>query len=287
MTPASWPALDTVLAALSTAPSRTGSVIATIYGDAILPRGGALALSDLLTLMHRLGAAQGVVRTAVSRLAKNSLLQGQRTGRRSAYALTPQSQIEFRAASPRIYGAPDPGWDGRLRLAFPAPGTDRSALDAAGYASLVPGVLLSPNAVAIEEPVLEATGPAAALQQLAARTWPLSRLANDYATFSATMAPLAPIPSITPLDAMAARILVIHAWRRIALRDPHLPAGLLPPDWPGASARRLCTTLYRDLAAGSEAWLDAASAGQHPLPPGADPTVRFTSSPAPSGNGPK
>ena len=277
--PTSWPALDTalaaVLAALGTAPPRTGSVIVTVYGDAILPRGGSLALSDLLTLTRRLGAPEGVVRTAVSRLARNGLLHGRRTGRRSAYALTERGETEFRAAIPRIYGGPDPAWDGRLRLAFPTPGADRAALEAAGYASLVPGVMLSPAATPTDIPVLEAAGPPATLQRLAARTWPLARLADDYAQFSTLMAPLSPVPPADPLDAMAARTLLIHAWRRIALRDPHLPPALLPPDWPGAAARHLCTTLYSALAAGSEAWLDRASSGDGELPAGPDPRGRW------------
>ena len=60
---------------LRTEPSRTGSMIVTVYGDAILPRGGEAAMADLLVLMRRLGAAEGVVRTAVSRLARDGWLE--------------------------------------------------------------------------------------------------------------------------------------------------------------------------------------------------------------------
>jgi phenylacetic acid degradation operon negative regulatory protein len=53
-----------------------------------------------------------------------------------------------------------------------------------------------------------------------------------------------------------ARILLIHEYRRVILRDPILPAALLPEDWPGQTARRLCAGLYHKLLAASELWLD-------------------------------
>ncbi len=56
---------------------------------------------------------------------------------------------------------------------------------------------------------------------------------------------------------MAARTLLIHDWRRIVLRDPGLPAALLPQDWPGEAARHLTASIYGALEDRSEAWLDA------------------------------
>ena len=41
------------------------------------------------------------------------------------------------------------------------------------------------------------------------------------------------------------RTLLIHAYRRVLLRDPQLPAALLPLDWPGAAAYALCRDFYR------------------------------------------
>lgn len=275
MNPQNWPAFDQVLATLSTGPSRTGSVIVTVYGDAILPRGGSLALSDLLMLMQRLGAPGGVVRTAVSRLAKEGLIEGRRVGRRSAYALTAHSLAEFRAAIPPIYRGASPSWDGQLRLAFPEQGADRSTLEQAGFALLAPGVLVSPHPGPPCTPWLQTSGPADTMRRLAARAWPIGKLGEAYSRFCAVFAPLQPLPVIAPIDALAARIVLIHAWRRIALRDPHLPAALLPPDWPGAKARALCVALYALFAPLSEAWLDQASGGETKLPPGPDPVARF------------
>ena len=41
------------------------------------------------------------------------------------------------------------------------------------------------------------------------------------------------------------RTLLIHAFRRVLLRDPLLPPALLPLDWPGAAAYALCRDFYR------------------------------------------
>ena len=53
------------------------------------------------------------------------------------------------------------------------------------------------------------------------------------------------------------RVLLVHDYRRLLLRDPSLPGVLLPADWPGQSARLLCSELYRRLLAPSERHLDA------------------------------
>jgi phenylacetic acid degradation operon negative regulatory protein len=44
---------------------------------------------------------------------------------------------------------------------------------------------------------------------------------------------------------LVVRTLLIHAYRRVLLRDPRLPATLLPLDWPGAAAYALCRDFYR------------------------------------------
>ena len=67
-------ALDPVLAALRGAPSRTWSLIITLYGDAIVPRGGSVWLGTLLEFFRVLEIGDGVVRTAMSRLAADGWL---------------------------------------------------------------------------------------------------------------------------------------------------------------------------------------------------------------------
>src|SRR6187200_445729 len=61
---------------------------------------------------------------------------------------------------------------------------------------------------------------------------------------------------LSDVDAFTARILLIHHYRRVVLRDPLLPTALLPSDWPGRAARALCGEIYRRLLPASEQWLD-------------------------------
>jgi len=68
------------------------------------------------------------------------------------------------------------------------------------------------------------------------------------------------------------RTLLIHDFRRILLRDPMLPAPLLPADWSGNAARTLTRNLYRLLKRPSEAFVMATlKTADGPLPE-ADPS---------------
>ena len=268
-----------LLAALRNAPSRTGSVIITIYGDAIAPRGGELALASLLELMAALGANGGVVRTAVSRLARDGWLEGRRDGRRSFYRLSRRGELESAKAGPRIYGPLDSPWNGQLRLAFAEAGVERTMLEQAGYALLAPGVLTAPDTALVPPPGIPALlsqGTPEAMRALAARAWPVRRVGAGYAGFVELFAGLDGLAArLQPLEALAARVLLIHEFRRVTLRDPRLPPGLLPVGWPGIAARTLCARLYGTLVPPSERWLDAAENRSGPLPRGPDPTARF------------
>jgi phenylacetic acid degradation operon negative regulatory protein len=52
------------------------------------------------------------------------------------------------------------------------------------------------------------------------------------------------------------------------LRDPLLPAELLPKQWPGGEARALCAEIYRMLLPASERWLDTNARDENGvLPP--------------------
>src|SRR5262249_35273469 len=79
--------------------------------------------------------------------------------------------------------------------------------------------------------------------KLAKQCWPLEGTAGAYARFLDVFTPLgaaldAAMP-IAAIDAFVARILLIHEYRRIILRDPALPPELLPPAWPGEAGRPL------------------------------------------------
>jgi phenylacetic acid degradation operon negative regulatory protein len=267
--------LPSILARLRAQPSRTGSLIITLYGDAIAPRGGVLWLGTLLEIFRALDIGDGVVRTAVSRLAADGWLTRLRQGRNSFYRLAERGQAETDAATPRIYGPLGTGGAGRFRIVF-AEQAAREEFARAGYGTLQPGVMIAPAEFAIpgrpDVLALAAETDLPTARALAARAWPLADTAGRYSRFLAAFAE-DPGP-LSDLDALLARLLLIHEYRRAVLRDPHLPADLLPPGWPGHAARARCATLYAALVPPSESWLDAHGRDAHgPLPP-ADPALR-------------
>src|ERR1700743_3818045 len=68
-------------------PSRTGSIAITVFGDAIVPRGGSVWLGTLLSFFETIDIDSGVVRTAMSRLAADGWLERRKVGRNSYYPL--------------------------------------------------------------------------------------------------------------------------------------------------------------------------------------------------------
>ena len=269
--PALPPALAGILGHLRTEPSRTGSVIVTLYGDVVAPRGGSLWVGTVLEIFAALEVGGNVVRTAMSRLAGDGWLERSRAGRNSYYRLAEKGRATFASAARRIYGAHSPGWDGTLHLAVLA-GGDRTALEEAGYAPLAPGVLLAATPTeAVDVPGvvhLRATASASDLQALARQVWGTERLLHGYERFIRAFEPLDPAGELSDLHALAARLLLIHEYRRVVLHDPLLPAALLPADWAGIRSRTLCAHLYRQLLPGSERWLDTHAASENgPLPP--------------------
>src|ERR1700761_2854572 len=97
-------------------PLRGGSLIVTIFGDALLPRGGAIALGSLIELAAPFGLNERLVRTATARLAHDGWLEGRRAGKLSEYPLWRSGRARFAEATKRIYSEPDTAWSGRWTL---------------------------------------------------------------------------------------------------------------------------------------------------------------------------
>jgi phenylacetic acid degradation operon negative regulatory protein len=56
--------LARIIEQLKREPSRTGSIVITVFGDAIVPRGGSVWLGTLLEFFGTIDIDSGVVRTA-------------------------------------------------------------------------------------------------------------------------------------------------------------------------------------------------------------------------------
>ncbi|MGH8288781.1 MAG: phenylacetic acid degradation operon negative regulatory protein PaaX [Steroidobacteraceae bacterium] len=282
-------------------PLRGGSLLITIFGDAIAPRGGAVTLGSLIDLARPLGLAERLVRTSVARLAAEGWLAATRHGRRSEYRLTESGQKVFAEATRRIYGVIPARWDGQWTLAVLAPSDGRSRrkireqLRWLGFGQLSPGVYAHPGCT-LEEAggwlatigcsdhcwlFTSATTGLAADRGLAAGGWNLTGLARRYRRFRDTFAPVEAAvrasDALLPQPAFLVRTLLIHEYRKIHLQDPLLPPALLPAGWVGAEAYELTRKLYAAVFAAAEQFLAASARTiSGPLPrAGAEVRARF------------
>jgi phenylacetic acid degradation operon negative regulatory protein len=262
-------------------PSRTGSIIITVFGDAIVPRGGSVWLGTLLQFFEGLDIDGSVVRTAMSRLASDGWLEREKVGRNSFYRLAASGRRTFEAATRHIYDPPPSDWRGRFELLLIGKAADREAsrdaLRNAGFGSPLPGVWVAPSGVPVPEEAasairLEVSAEDESGRRLLSESWPLDRTADAYLKFMKTFEPLRAWlgrrARLSELEAFTARILLIHHYRRVVLRDPLLPPALLPRNWPGNAARALCGEIYRAVLPASEQWLDQHALNENGvLPP--------------------
>jgi phenylacetic acid degradation operon negative regulatory protein len=251
---------------------RVWSLVVTIFGDAIAPRGGVIGMSDLSALLETLGVEGGAIRTAMSRLARDGWVLRSKAGRRSFYGLSEEAITSIRSASPRIYAAAPPTWDGNWSVAL---GQGAESLEEDGFRRISPGTWLRAGSFGgpISADIFLVTGTGAPPTWIRDLLSPPD-LADRYAAFTETWSGFAPATLATPAEAIAARTLLIHDWRRVLLRDAPLPRALRPDDWPGVAARDLVASHYRTLMPLSELWLDGCEAAPDRRLPPADETCR-------------
>src|SRR5258708_22473962 len=110
------PPLARIIQQLKREPSRTGSIVITVFGDAIVPRGGSVWLGTLLEFFEQLDIDASVVRTAMSRLTADGWFERNRIGRNSFYRLVQSGRQTFDIATKHIYGPPATDLTGRFEL---------------------------------------------------------------------------------------------------------------------------------------------------------------------------
>ena len=260
---------DRLLEALhSDRPLRVWSLIVTIFGDVVMRQGRDLApgpvwTGHLLDLLERLGVEPGLVRTSLSRLVSSGVLIRAKTGRNTFYKLAGDSAAAFALAAGTIYGHRSLQPEGRLHLIVIDRAPDRKAaresLEAQGVRFLSPGAGLKPAHHGIDAPTLPdgaiaalaaADGAAGAAARGLGRVQELQRAYQDFLARFSDFA-----PAVDPEIAILARVILVHRMRRILLRDPVLPAAVLPTDWAGDAARALFARLLTALEEPSERWL--------------------------------
>ncbi len=276
----------------------TRSLLITIFGDSIMPRGGSVWLGSLITLAAGLDVNERLVRTTMNRLSIDGWFDTEQHGRRSYYRPTEESRIDFEAAERRIYHNPPEDWDGSWTLVMV--GSEdlssgeraelRRRLHWAGFRAVAPNVMGHPTVpaatvgqilegrgvggvVPVIEGVLSDVG--ADARDLVRRAFSLDGLEDGYAEFIATGSEWrAELIGHRPPPARAWEIhtRMVHQLRRLRLADPLLPTELLPGDWIGARAFDLAGEIHRLTDAGADEHLSrTAENARGPLTRGTGP----------------
>ncbi len=238
---------------------RVWSLVVTVFGDAVQQRGGRIATLRLQHLLERVGVEAGTLRTALSRLTHDGWVLRDREGRNSFYRLSESAQAEITAASTAIYAAPVRGeireWVMASGDLAPIGGIEVAANtwllaadnlpDLSNYVCITGALTAFPQR--FTKRVLSADHQAA-----------LTALNNDIQALDGVDLP--------PLDAMAARMLLIHRWRRIVLRFPDIPPELFAVNAVLPNPRQTVADTYRQLFEASEDWLESGEHGLGPKP---------------------
>ncbi|MFK0161102.1 phenylacetic acid degradation operon negative regulatory protein PaaX [Rhizobium sp. NPDC090279] len=253
-----------VTALLVDLPIKAASFIVTIYGDVVEPRGGVVWIGNLIETCKSVGITETLVRTAVSRLVTAGQLAGEREGRRSYYRLTDAAQAEFAEAASLFYG-PEPvvRWQFIL-INGPAPEEIMQGLERDGFARLGPRLAMGthpapplPGRVVVFDAQLATEN--GALREFAEEAWNLTRFADAYSEFTVRFGSFSQqvgdCVALSPFDCLIARLLLVHQYRLIMLREPHLPKSALPANWPGEEARRLFADLYSLLSKRADSYV--------------------------------
>ncbi len=275
-------------------PIRAGSLIISVYGDAIAHRGGTVWLGSLIRLLEPLGLNQRLIRTSIFRLTKENWLVSAQVGRRSYYSLTGSGRRRFEKAFQRVYASQYPEWDGRWMMVLLSQLNAaerkelRQELEWQGFGTLASTVMLHPgmdrtelqgilqehgvqDKVIVMDTLAEETTASRAMRLQTRECWNLEKLSESYQHFLDQFRPiwneLKEQQQLDPQQCFMARILLLHEYRRILLRDPQLPEELLPGDWEGRAARQLCSNIYRKIWKAAEQHLDdMLETAEGPLP---------------------
>ncbi len=234
------------------------SLLLTVLGEFVLPRGAPVWTATLIDLLADLDVAEKAARQAIMRTADSGWIAGSRVGRETRWSLTEAGTALLREGTERIYGfaADDRAWDGRwLVLAVGVPENARplrqrlrTQLGWAGLGSIDTTTWVTPriDREQAARRVLEELGLLAGSwsfvaeagvigdeRSLTRTAWDLDAIEGRYEDFLELVGTRRPR---TDRQALVAQVRLVQEWRRFPLLDPGLPRELLPPRWSGNRA---------------------------------------------------
>ncbi|MGR3466989.1 MAG: hypothetical protein ACU0CI_03860 [Shimia sp.] len=184
-------------------PVKVWSVVVTILGD-LAPDGAGVPGALLTEMTGGLGIQPQALRTALHRLRAEGWMESTRKGRHAWHNLSSKGRAETRAVWSLVYGA-QPGLPPVVLNITDGPGTGLP---------LRPGLTLGPPEPGAIHALLPDTPPSWLTQALGPPA-----LQSDAAQLADALPQL-------PLDPVH-RVLILHAWRRMALRRDEVAVALL------------------------------------------------------------
>lgn len=231
----------------------------SFLGIHALGRQAAVSLGSVIDVFARIGVSEEAVRSTLSRMVKRDLLARHRRGRKTYFRLTEHGAEVLDDGRRRIWetGAVNRDWDGTWTMVgYSLPDSRRnerhdlrSQLVWAGFGLLQNGLWIAPGRkdvsaivadLALTEHVnvftAQTAGPTQAAD-LVAKAFDTGAISQRYDEFLERWSPRRPMPLLP--DALA-RNLVLHSdWLQLVRQDPHLPAELLPRQWPAIRAEKV------------------------------------------------
>jgi len=256
------------------------ALVVTFFCDVVTQHGEEIWLGSVIRVLAPLGINERLIRTSVFRLVQDGWLESRKQGRRSYYRLTRTGHNYYQRAAQRIYTCNQPNWDGDWSLLFTSlvPEEKREALKRGlswlGYGQMAAGVYALPCNQAqtldelltdlnLKDRVVQMQARAVdtgSLKTLVLSRWKLDDLQGLYQAFiSLYLNARKTLHNRKPPDGhtmLLLRILLIHEYRKILLRDPELPVEMLPENWEGHSARALTAEIYRKLESQTTHWVN-------------------------------
>lgn len=193
-------------------PLKTWSLIVTIFGDF---DGDSLTGTQLRALLEPLGIKPEAIRVALHRLKADGWITSKKSGREAHYRLSAHGRSETEAVRGKVYGADveqDDGW----HLILPDPGSEIDAgiplgrearlVTASNAATLTNVWCIDLDKAAIPNWVETILVPPDLLHTACALSKILAKVRTS-------------LSDMDPADRCALRLLTLHHWRRLALRD--------------------------------------------------------------------
>jgi phenylacetic acid degradation operon negative regulatory protein len=258
--------------------SSARTFLLTILGQFVVPRGGGIWTSTILTGLHVFGVSESNARQALSRLGDQGHVYSAKNGRNAQWHVTDQGRRYHARGSERLlqFRSTEDEWNGRwLVVICPVPAEQRSTrrllrnkLGYAGCGFLAPGLALTPHLdrEATVSAILKELGllPGAVILRaetgeliedpaLLQRAWNLDSLAERYDQFISQFLDSKPR---SDKDCFQAVVELIHSWGRFPFLDPEIPKRLLPRSWSGDRAKSLFDKQYAKWSPRAHFWFD-------------------------------